>query len=404
MKTEIIIAVRGEMPSNLMRTVKQAAAVAPVCLILDGQEQRNVVPYEDGVDGIRIETPWRVPRGCGAARDHGIKTSEANLMVVIDGHMILPDGWLAEIEAYHLRRSNHLTCCQMQSYEQDGETPIGEPQGAAFLSYKSREVHNLYWAISAKWNSPPAEPGEVCAIMGACYAFRRKWYETLGCPLEILRAWGGDEEILSIATHLMGGRVVMLPLTIGHIYKAQHHGRQVTADEQDAIWANRFAIVDAIPMDATETVDLYEWMQRTSKMNNRRPATLAAAVELRNVLCTGRRTWEELKEDGIVRPLTEEEQADCLGTGRHEKFHAPDSNSITPELFSTNARRPPPAPPAPLDDTPQVINRPDDVCERCDAVNSFKQIRGRKNTPAFEMAYARCENCGHKAQIRFLRH
>tara|TARA_Y100000310_G_scaffold333780_1_gene412046 strand:+ start:1227 stop:2378 length:1152 start_codon:yes stop_codon:yes gene_type:complete len=381
MNTEIIIAARGELPENLMRTVKAAAKVAPVCVIFDGTEKGNEVP-EGLKDLARVLQGPDIPQGCGQARHQGIITSEASLIVLVDGHMTFPRGWLDVIEKHHLRRTNHLTCCRMKSLDQSAKPMKDKPQGGAFLALKSREVGSEHWALSAKWNKPPAKAGPVPAVMGACYAFRRKWYAAIGEPLELLHAWGGDEEVLSLGTHFMGGHVHLLPVTVGHIYMASHTGRVKTADESAAIWGNRFAIVEALPIPEPERDNLRRWMNKSPRAFRDIPPTPEKAERLYRLWNLGKRSWEDLRSEGIVRELSTQEQKECLG-----KKPTNDAKRHTP-------------PPAPEGDKAQIVSRPVERCERCDTINPFRQIRGRQRTGAFGIAYARCRHCGHKAQIR----
>ena len=394
MKTEIIIAARGELRENLIRTVTAAAQVAPVCVVFDGNEDGNQCPDEVEQIARTIRT-WGPPQGCGMARHEGIMTSEANLIVLIDGHMILRKKWLDRIEEFHTPRHNFLTCCRMQSYEQDGRTLLGDVKGGAFIAYKTRQVCNEYWPLPASWLFEPRTEGPVSAIMGACYAFRRKWYTKIGEPLRILRAWGGDEEILSLATHLIGGHVELLPIIVGHIYMANTNRGNQSADEAAAIWGNRYAILEALPIREDERRDLRQWMKKTKRIYNDIPPPPPESLQVRQVLEDGKVAWETLRENGTVRELTDSEQAACLGVK--------ESSITEPEVAPVQETKTPPPVPAPahMPEEPQIVNRQDVTCERCGAINSFKQVRGRRKTGAFGIAYARCSHCNHKAQVRF---
>ena len=383
--TEIIIAARGELPVNLMRTVKACAEVAKVCVVFDGNEKGNEAP--DGIkDYARVMRGPDTPQGCGQARHQGIITSDADLIVLVDGHMTFPKGWLTAIEKHHAHRRNHLTCCRTQSLDQSAIPLKDKPLGGAFLALKSKEVCSEHWALSAKWNKPPAKPGPISAIMGACYAFRRSWYDAIGQPLELLQAWGGDEEVLSLGTHFMGGHVVLLPVVVGHIYMASHVGRIKTADESDAIWANRYAIVDTIPMEPKEQDELTRWMLNTPRIRSLHMTVGAASQKLKAIWGFGKRSWQDLIDAGIVRPLTDKEQAACLGS----------------KVLRDDAKRS--LPPAPPNDKAQIVQRvkPEERCERCNTLDPFRQVHGKRQTGAFGIAYARCFNCGHKAQIRIV--
>ena len=156
MKTEIIIAVRGEIPGNLERTVDEALKVAPVCVVYDGREalKKGVAPFRlEPREGLRTIDKWDKPRGPGAARHAGIVSSEAALIVICDGHMTFPEGWMDEIEGYHKHRQNRLTCCRMQSLGQDGEPLPDAPRSGAELIMTTKEAAGNFWALSAKWHS-----------------------------------------------------------------------------------------------------------------------------------------------------------------------------------------------------------------------------------------------------------
>jgi len=382
MKTEVIIAVRGELPQNLKRTVESIGDSAQVCIVQDGAETAPVA----GDVAARVLRPWQTPRGPGAARHFGIVSSDADLILLCDGHMQFPMGAMQAIEKFHAKRKGHLTCCRMQSMDQAGAPMDAQLEGGAWLCLKSREVCDEYWPLSAKWNDPPRSHGSIGAVMGACYAFRRSWYERIGQPLQVLQAWGGDEEILSVSTLLMGGTVYLLNVPVGHIYAAAYQGRQTSVEEVGRRWANRRAVLESIPMPDAERADLLAWMSQTRRIVNTDVVPVpAACAAVRDVLSRGKRTWPQLKAAGIVREPTENEQARFLGSRRRRDDDVRQRNAL---------------PPAPRGDVAQIVTRPAEVCKLCGAENPFRQVRGTRRLDAIGVAYARCFRCGHKAQIR----
>ncbi len=372
MTSEVIIAARGELPKNLIATVIRAAASTAVCVVFDGDEAGNECPPEVKAKARAIQIEG-APMGCGYARHVGIKSSAADVVIIMDGHMRLPKGWHAKIMAYHKTRKNHLTCFRCQHLDQQGKPDGKAVESGAIIRYKSSEAHGLNYALTAKWNTDKPEKGRIPCVLGACYAMRREWYAAIGQPLSILRAWGGDEEILSLSTWIMGGAVHLLPMAAGHIHAAASKGRIKTADEQDAIWANRYAIVDAVPMPETVRNELRRWLSASNRLNPRVPAMNDETRALAAVLAKGPRDFAWLCDNGIVRG-----------------YEQPEAASYKP-------------PPAPDGDKAQIIVRKAEVCERCNAVNPFVQVAGRRNTAAFGMGYARCKRCGHKGQLRILR-
>jgi len=81
-----------------------------------------------------------------------------------------------------------------------------------------------------------------------------------------------------------------------------------------------------------------------------------------------------------------------------EPESTPDDSDALPEL--------PPAPPvkvippAPPGDVTQIVTVQNVTCKMCGAINSFRKLGGFRNFGIMTVAYSRCQNCGHKAQIR----
>lgn len=372
MTSEVIIAVRGEMPENLIRTVNQVSKHSDVCLVFDGSENENQCPPKIK-NKVRLITIDGAPMGCGYARHVGIDSSTADVIIILDGHMILQKDWHRTIMSHHKTRKNHLTCFRCEHLDQNGRK-TGDPlESGAAIRYKSTEKHGLKYALTAKWNAEKPEKGQIPCVLGACYSFRRSWYNAIGKPLSILRAWGGDEEILSLATWVMGGKVYLQNAVAGHIYAAKNKGRIKTADEQDAIWANRYAIVDALPMPKMVRNDLRRWLASSNRLYAKIPQMNAETIELARVLESGPRKFDWLVNNGII-------------TGYEE----PADKSYTPPM-------------SPEGDKAQIIIRKADVCNRCGALDSFVQTKGRSYTASFGMSYARCSRCGHKGHLRVVR-
>lgn len=396
MNAEIIVAVRGELPENLKRTVDAAAMAAPVCVVYDGMER--VVPHQAppriaATSRVRVCHPWAVPRGCGQARHYGIMSSKADVVVLVDGHMTFPDGWIENILAYlsKPKHAKHLVGCRMQSLRHDWTPSKEEIFNGAFLATMTAEACNEYWALSAKWNRPGnPKGGAVGAVMGACYAMRKSWYKAIGQPLRILSAWGGDEEILSVCTHVMGGRVWLLPIVCGHVYAAPHQGRVRTADEDDRAVSNRYAIVNVLPATDAEKEGLLHWLAKTHRVCRGLetcfpPERVDAIGEVGDLLKTGVMTWADMLRTGLVRKLTDAEQAECLG----RNVRRDDEKRATPAAVAKEVN-------------PQIVVRHSELCRMCGAVNSFRKACGNRHIGGMQIAYAKCCRCGHKVQIRLV--
>jgi len=371
MSAEFIIAVRGENPDILRRTVEQAAQQAPVHVIYDGAETPEV-------NGLKadVSIPWGDPRGCGQARHSGIIDSKADVLILTDGHMRIADGIVAEIESHLKNHRKDLLCCQTRAIDAAGQFTGQRTYTGAFLGYKTR--CNLmptidYHAVAGVWNPIDTKPGVVGCIMGAMYAMRRAWYDQIGRPLHILDEWGGDEEALSLGTHLMGGRVCCLPVICGHLFQAPRTNRTDAQDHVDRRIASRFAVLNAIPMEDREREELATWIKQKKRnydtiMQHIGPDRLTAILKLRDLWATGKRTWAKLRAGGVVRPLTEAEDKEAMG------FRP----GTTPGARQYVTLHEPPSPPRP----------PAYACPRCDR-SSFKPTDGWPG-------HITCLYCGHK--------
>lgn len=387
MKTEIIIACRGEIPANLERTVDQAMKASPVCIVYDGAESPQSgtpAPRMKPRQGVRIETPWQAPRGCGQARHYGITTSAADNVVLIDGHMILPDGWIGAIERHLAKHKRDVTCASTYSVGPRWERIDDVTYHGAYLATETIEPQVdiagpivEYFAVAAKWSKDQLDGTTIRAPMGACYGMRREWYAAMGEPFAILEAWGGEEELLAICGYLCGGRTALLPIECGHMHAAPHRGRVIHPAGR---WANRLAIVEAIPDEAARNALRRHMMQTGVSwpvIGGLLTVTRTAMViDLRAHLASQKRTWAQLTA-ALVLPAK--------------------------DFRPVGARTPPPTPPTAQPartERPQIITRQAEVCERCGAVNHFCKTRGPRIVARFRLAYAKCRICGHRAQVR----
>ena len=344
MPVEIIIACRGELPENLRITtdsLKETLADGDkITIVLDGKQ-----PERYNIPGCNIVQPWDEWRGPGACRDWAIMESKAKIVVLVDGHMTFPRGLLKDHIREHFSDADNafdVTCCKMQALRHDWTPSPTESiygKGCHLETIQSMECRKT-WALNAVWNREPdpdlPRGGPVGALMGACYAMRRTWYKTMGQPLSILQAWGGDEEILSAVTWLCGGNVYLLPCVCGHIWAAPREPRglngtmAITTTEWRRMEANQYAILDALPIPAQEKQMLYKHLDS----NNQRPeeartiaarvapaiARLQAAIKRQ----AKRVTWCDLREARVIRehvpPNVEKKES---GAGLCKKCGAP---------------------------------------------------------------------------------
>ena len=309
MRAEIVMACRKELPRNLRLTVQNIKATMSQD---DGMEVVLDGPH-DGIDyrlkEMNTIQPFDHPRGPGQCRNYSITESAADIVIIVDAHMSFPVGWIDAICAHLAKHPKDVTCCHMIGVDHNWR-PVddGGIYDGCHLEQRLPHPSEKNWWINSVWNKFALPHGVVGSIMGACYGITRQWYETIGNPLAILEAWGGDEEILSAASWLMGGRCYLLPPICKHIWAAPRlRPPEIEYTERYEMWGNHYAMLEALPVGDPEREIMRKHMD---KSNNRiekvaeRVAVRADAINhLRETLAGAPRTWEDLKTMGVIQPV-----------------------------------------------------------------------------------------------------
>jgi hypothetical protein len=311
--------------------------------------------------------------------------SEADVVIIADPHMTFPKGWIKKITNHIKKQPDGLVCTQVRHIGKDFLPEDEKIYTGAFIGYK-KQVNLVpgidYHALMVTWNDFETKPGPVGAVLGACYGMRREWYETIGNPLSVLDEWGMDEEILSIGTHLMGGSVVCLPVVCGHLFGAPNQERMDSDENKARRIVSRYAMLECIPMSCEERTDLQKWIEKKAshKYGHLEAGREMACMGINHLWAGGKRTWQDLKKAGIVRPLTEQE---CKIAMRFRTQEHPAGNGEpqgivhVPQYRESSVPRPPVA---------------GSACERCDAVVRWEVLNGFAGMK-------RCPHCNHKQRI-----
>lgn len=70
-------------------------------------------------------------------------------------------------------------------------------------------------------------------------------------------------------------------------------------------------------------------------------------------------------------------------------------------VIEIQIEQPKPTPPPP-ETPPQIEVRKRQVCEWCDAVDSFRAVHGAREAALGKVTYKKCNNCGHKLHLHEL--
>ena len=197
-------------------------------------------------------------KGPQRMRHEGIMQAPPGVVIVMDGHMRVQPGAL-DIVAESVKHGKAVACARCHHHHEI--TFEGSGYAGAKVCWKSEEPGSQYWALSGKWRTV-GDAGPIGCVMGACYAFDRDWYiDGLGKPWQFGTGWGMDEEVLSITNWLSGGETI---LADAHVW----HRARVPADvpyslnplQSAGLWANRFRILDMLPMHQEDRKELCDHM------------------------------------------------------------------------------------------------------------------------------------------------
>lgn len=406
----LIITVRGHEPL-LHKTIaiarNEAGREFELVLVFDGSPHPAYdVKVDDlgeilmgGFDADKVLV-LREPRGCMAARHAGICKSTGRIIAVTDAHVRLPPGWVEELVRFHKpkARNKTVTCAAMRHADRNLEM-IGcdkAPYCGCRITWKTNDRANGEHdgigpnALAAQWCAQQKPGEQIGCIMGAFYTFTRAWYEVLGRPWKVGTGWGGDEELLSIASWIMGGEVRMLPerFEVAHVMGQDAHNPnrwQLALPDADALWLNRFRLPHLLPLSDSERAELLEHI------------SLNGHTTLRN-------SWPILLASDLERPEVKMLQAQ-FAPHRHEwdvfrnrfvDMPAPTTSALATTAARIQAEASAGQPLQHISEPrmPQQIlpNHPDDVCSLCDARNSFERYKTRGNR-----RYYHCKHCGRPA-------
>ena len=372
----VIITIRGEEP-HLARTIHNVrqAAGCPVEIITVYDGQMN-----DDVDADQVLVHL-TPRGIGPSRDRGIKAAKYAVVILIDAHMNFEPGFGQKIlDHFRLKKNaKDVTCgrCIPSLADLSPEAGNDGYAGARF-SLKSEESGGEKWCLSGKWSDQEVN-SEIGCVFGACYAFRRAWYEELGSPLLLLSGWWGDEEYLSIASWLAGGRCYLLDYWASHLFRDQPSFKWERTDWMKPT-ANRSRLIDLFPCEDGLKAELIAWHSLSLRTADAEYIAHLEADRRRPEVKTSKKLWKTWSENV---PVFLEKWVDAEAAPLIDRLEM--REAARPWKKTTEA----PALAAPV--APRVQSRSYIVCPNCGQRESFRVSRTLRAKGEIRR-YGRCAN------------
>jgi len=208
-----LIATRGEDPGNVRRTVENLKKCGVV-----------VFTEEDtGADGA-----W----GAGRIQHRLAQKAKTKYLLKTDAHCEFAgkffDAAIRQLDEW--QSGIVYGQCEMVHGDMDGT-------GTVYCGADLTKDFRCVWRKA----EPADKIVETSGIMGANYVFGRDAYFEFGAPLEYLKAWGMEEELLTAAFRRHGAKLYLLPITTRHLYNATRAGRNPTGQEAEWVGAQKWA-------------------------------------------------------------------------------------------------------------------------------------------------------------------
>lgn len=146
--------------------------------------------------------------GVAGARNRGALEASGEFLVFIDGHCRVSANWM---EGLAKTLAEPDIAVAGPSFSKLHES---QPRGCGMFWAN--------WALDQHWYEPieGAEPYEVPLTTGACQAFRRQVFESLGGYDDGFTRWGSEDVEICLRAWLAGGRVRVDPqITVAHHFR-----------------------------------------------------------------------------------------------------------------------------------------------------------------------------------------
>lgn len=277
----VIITVRGQEP-YLKQTIANIRAKIgcpfEIITVWDGTK-----PDVDlDVDQI---IHIRTGKGVGPARHAGIKKASNDLIFLTDAHMDFSQGFGNVILEWHNQSDyaaeSHLSCGKSIALSADGKWDYSHNGRGCRFTYKMTAPENQKWIMAGRWKEQGVN-GLIGCVYGACYAFSKEWYKKIGSPLQVLKEWGMDEEILSAATWLAGGKCALLNYEVAHFFKHKK-STEIPDSVKHQFLINQLLFLHLLPLPDASRLELETWLRQNPLIATEKIAKTKQIAALREL-------------------------------------------------------------------------------------------------------------------------
>lgn len=228
--------------------------------ILNTQKNCNEVIHIEDLKGY----------GTSYSRHLGVMQAQNNIIITCDAHMRFKQNALDNMADYIADSEDALAC--LKCYHNANMSFDEACYYGADLLWVQEEKNNDR-VLSAVWRKSNS-CGEIASVMGACYGFKKTSYDKIGQPWRLGVAWGLDEETISMAIRLIGGKVELLDYECAHLlkHKSNYH---LCDKDYIGVWYNRIRNLYYLPIDIDTCAELHRIV-----MNNSNARKYAPQIDL----------------------------------------------------------------------------------------------------------------------------
>lgn len=163
--------------------------------------------------------------GAALSKERGVKLCPTPYFILLDADMrCLTSDWHNILTSQLDDNPNRLLCCKtVPKLTTENEIPRSQPREeakAAFLTFIEDDyIPGIRWLEGVNRNIPGLEDAEICAVLGACYASSKEYWNQIGGMYGLLH-FGCEEAYLSIKSWLSGGGCHYIPeISFSHLYR-----------------------------------------------------------------------------------------------------------------------------------------------------------------------------------------
>jgi glycosyltransferase involved in cell wall biosynthesis len=376
-KLSVIITVRGNEP-HLKQTISnikhKAGCKTEIICVYDGSEPDTTLE----VDQI---LHLKHPRGIGPARHRGIQAAAAKVVFLTDAHMDFSQGFGKTVLQHHDKNPHTVSCgCCVPMFDQGGKLFWNEKERCTATRFvlTSDEPGGEHWVMSGKWAAQtPGNP--VGCVYGACYGMTVKHYKAIGEPLALLTGWGMDEEYLSAATWLSGGRCHLLPYDAAHLFRAKPSFNTARYDAVLRL-VNRARFVFMLPAPEADLSAMETALNLNLMFHDSDFADFSAKDGQRKEVQDAIKLWKTW-DWTLLNPWIDRR-----------------ATPLPARMEAAVKRRTPDLIPRSSSTAPRVQVRDVFQCPQCGSMKSFR-VRCTEKRITEERRYGRCRTCHHPGVI-----